>query len=74
MKTLEIRIISLLAVLILGFIAFAQWQASQNGRYQIVQRENNRMIIMDTRTGKIWESLGDYQILERPSIDTHIKD
>jgi hypothetical protein len=70
MKTLEIRIISLLALVIFGFIAFTLCQASQNGRYQTVLRENNRMMIIDTRTGKTWESLGDYRIIERPSIDT----
>jgi len=70
MKISEIRIISLLTLAILGFIAFAQWHASQNGRYQTVQRETGHLMIIDTRTGKIWERLGDLQMIERPSINT----
>ena len=68
MKITEIRIISLLTLLALGFIAYSQYHAAQNGRYQAVQRENNRMMIIDTRTGKTWDHKPDGLIIEGSSI------
>jgi hypothetical protein len=68
MKTLELRILSILAISVVAYFAFALSREAKNGRYQAVMRENNRIVILDTRTGKIWESLPTLEIVERPSI------
>ena len=48
-----------------GFLA-----RSPFGRYQAVQRENNRMMVIDTATGRTWDSMRDRSWVEYPPLPT----
>jgi uncharacterized protein YxeA len=52
MKTFSAIIIAV--AIIIGSIVIA-YAMSINGRYNIVQRENNRMTLLDTRTDQFWD-------------------
>jgi len=58
MKTKHTFILA--AAILAGFLALA-YGVSLNGRYSIVQRESNRMLLLDTRTGKFWDHHPDGQ-------------
>lgn len=64
------------ATLILGvFILFAGilgglLARSPLGRYQVLQRENNRMMVMDTETGRAWDNMPDRSWVEYPPLPT----
>ena len=52
MKIIHAFIIAVAIFAGLGLVAYA---VSLNGRFMMVQRENNRMVLLDTRTGQFWD-------------------
>jgi hypothetical protein len=41
---------------------------SQYGRYQVVQREDNRIMVIDTATGRAWDSMPERSWVEYPQL------
>lgn len=52
MKIIHAFIIAAAILAGFGLLAYA---VSLNGRFTMVQRENNRMVLLDTRTGQFWD-------------------
>lgn len=49
----QIGLICVAFAIIIGAIIISA--SHETGRFEIVQRENNRMILIDTKTGQFWD-------------------
>ena len=69
----QIGLISVAVAIIIGaFIISSSQSLDQVGRFELVQRENNRMVLIDTKTGQFWDipstRIGNEPILEETSL------